>query len=761
MATQNANSKNAAGRLRRLLALTTAISLPMLAQSAAAESTQNGDVMQLGVEEQQLAQQVTDRQLAQADSRDVRLEEIVVTATKTGERALQDVPAAITAFAPEQLQDRGIENLADLPGAAPNLNIGRFSNRVALTIRGIGSSNIFIGADPSSTVHIDGVYIARTNMVLTDFVDLERVEILRGPQGTLYGRNAVGGTINIVTSKPEEELRLAGSLEYGSFDRVRATASVSGPVIEDTLAMSIAGLFSTRDGYVENLSVERPDLSDEDIRAIRGALRYTPTDRFTFDLALDATRQGDLGPAYKPTGRDVLGNPSNPAFTPMPIDDFHTVNIDEETINIINNYGLTATIGYDFTDEITLTSITGARGMDQRWLIDGDYSELLEWRQSFWDSQHQISQEVQLNGDTGRFNWVAGVYYFHEKNDFNLTFDAFGLAPGLAINVDSDLVTNAYAVFAQTDIRITDQLNATIGGRYSHEKKTFDTRGFVVLRDTLAEIPVPGFTYQRDGDTESWGAFTPKFGLDYGFTDDALAYFSATRGFKSGGYNITGTEPAYDPEFIWAYEIGLKSTLADDRLQVNAAAFYYDYSDLQVQAFTPDGLLDITNAADSTIWGLELEVTALPTDNFQITVTGAYLDATYDSYTTARASAPDVALDLSGNRLNFSPEWQFSVFGEYRVPLAAGFEGRLQADFRWQDQTFFSAFNDPGFGEDSYGLLNAQAAVTSPGGTWELAVFARNLTDKEYTTGAYDFSASVSEFITEPRTFGVRLSYRN
>jgi iron complex outermembrane receptor protein len=697
---------------------------------------------------------------ASADGRRA-LEEVFVTATKTGARNIADVPAAITAFEGDTLQKRGIEGLGDIQGAAPNISMGRATNSAILTIRGIGSSNIFIGSDPSSVVHVDGIYIARPNMVLGDFVDMERIEILRGPQGTLYGRNAVGGTVNLITRKPSEEFRLDLNAEYGSYDLTRFSGAVGGGIIDGKLSGSLSALYSERDGYVDNVAANVGDLVDEDIQAVRGALRFTPTDRLTIDLSADYISTGNTGPTYKPTYANVDG--STPAIPIQVIDDFWTVNIPEEQINEIDNTGYTATITWDISDEITVTSLTGYRELEQEWVIDPDFSEFDEWLQSFWDEQEQFSQEINISGSTGRFDWVAGVYYFKEEIDFDLAFQPrflWGAIPGIQVFIDSDLEAEAYAFFAQTDIEITDRLSATVGARYNNEEKTFNTFGRAFVPPDGAIIPIPGYPFARDNDSESWNAFTPKFGLDYDLSDDMMVYASATRGFKSGGYNITGTEPAYDPEYIWAYEVGFKAALLDGLAQFNSSAFYYDYQDLQVQSFTPQGTLDITNAADSEIIGIEFEVTASPVEGMQLYVAGSYLDATYDEYTTARATAPDVPVDLSGNRLNFAPEFMFTVAGEYRFPITSGLDASVQADLRWQDQTYFSAFNDVNFGQSSYSLVNAQFSLIPAGEHWTFSVYGRNLADEEYTVGAYDFSATgVANFIPEPRVFGLRVQY--
>ena len=694
---------------------------------------------------------------------DGQIKDIVVTATKMGAESLQRVPLAITAFSAEQLQQRGIRSLGDIQAAAPNVVLGRATNSAILTIRGIGSSNIFIGSDPSSTVHIDGVYIARPNMVLGDFVDLERIEVLRGPQGTLYGRNAVGGTINIITRKPDDQLRIAGSAEYGSYDLRRATASISGPLAGDAVSASIAGLVSDRDGYVHNLDRTIGDLADEKIRAGRGALRLKPAGPLTIDLSADYMQTKGSGPMYKPTYHNVDG--SAPAVMPLFIRDFHTVNIDNEQFNNIETWGFTGTAALDLSPNVKLTSITGYRGLKQDWLIDVDFSEVNEWLQQFKDRQRQFSQELQLTGRTGPVKWVAGLYYLQESIDFDLDFQPqfiWGLIPNLHVYIDSKLKAKAYAAFTQSEITVSDRLKLIVGARYSHEEKRFSAFGRAFVPPDGAIIPIPGYPFLRDDDKTSSNAFTPRFGVDFQVNDQLLVYGSGTRGFKSGGFNITGTEPAYRPETIWAYEVGLKSTLLDRRLQLNASAFYYDYKNLQVQAFTPQGTLDITNAASSTIKGVELEVTARPLSGLQLNVSAAYLDATYNRYVTARSTAPNVPLDLSGNNLNFAPKWMFTPALSYNTEFADGWQARISVDYRWQSRIYFSAFNDKPYSQPSYGLLGGEIAVGTPGKHWELALYGRNLTNKDYTVGAYDFSSTgTSEFITEPRVIGLRLRYRN
>jgi len=277
------------------------------------------------------------------------------------------------------------------------------------------------------------------------------------------------------------------------------------------------------------------------------------------------------------------------------------------------------------------------------------------------------------------------------------------------------------------------------------------------------QLPFGDFMQKQD---DEWRAWTPKFGIDYRIAEDKLLYLTATRGFKSGGFNFSTFQGSFDPEYVWAYELGLKSDWLDGRLRVNTSVFYYDYSDLQIQGFyvPPDGTapgVQITNAASAEIKGVEIEMLAQPTEALTLGANFSYLDAAYGDYVTARTAAPDVPVDVTGNRLNNAPEWMANLYAQYTVPLGSAGRISFRGEYRWQDDIFYTVFNDPAVGQDSYGLADAMIYWESANEQWKISVYGRNLTDELYFTSKPDYSPTgVGGSLPEPRNFGVSGSYR-
>ncbi|MBW7835062.1 MAG: TonB-dependent receptor [Sphingomonadales bacterium] len=706
------------------------------------------------------------------------IEEVVITATKRGETLLQETPLSITAFSSSDLDAMHMESIRDLGKNTPGLVVSNNASYAQLYIRGVGSNNVFIGSDPSVTVHIDGVYLARPLMVFTDFLDIERVEVLRGPQGTLYGRNSAGGTINIISRQPSNDLRMSLAGEYGNYDKRKLTGSVSGPLVDNRVMAGISILKNDRDGYVDNVNPDTTadKLNNEDSFAIRGMLKFIPSESVEVLISGDYFESEDYGNQKKPLHVDGFGNPvviPIPGFSPTIISDPWTVSIpgDYPSYNDMTTKGVSGKLTAHLSPEVTLTSLTAYRKLDFKAIVDSDATDVAAIGPfNPADKQDQFSQELQLTGNTGSLEWLAGLYYFTEESDFlataeapffGLIFSGFMTTDFLSVN-DVTGKTDAYAAYVQGSYAVNEKLSLTAGIRYSHEKKSIDASASIFLDGF--ELPI-GFTNQ---DKDSWDGWTPKFGLDYKVNDDVMLYASITRGFKSGGFNFSADQPSFDPEFLWAYEIGIKSDLADKRLRANASAFYYDYTDLQVQGFKDlsdsGGVAGVilTNAANATVKGFELEVTALPVPQFMLSASVAYLDATYDEFITARSAMPTVPVDVSGNVLNNSPKWAFNISAQYDVTL--GDKGTLsfRAGYKWQDDVFFnSQFNDPLMGQKSFGLLDARIGYISPDKRWEVSVFGNNLTDKAYYTDMADYSPlGLIGHITPPRTYGIKLAYR-
>jgi iron complex outermembrane receptor protein len=701
------------------------------------------------------------------------LEPVTVTATKRGETLLQETPLSITAFSAAALENAHIEGIRDLGAFTPGLTVGNNASWAQLYIRGVGSNNVFPGSDPSTTVHVDGVYMARPMMVFAEFVDLERVEVLRGPQGTLYGRNSAGGTINLVTRLPADEVRGSLSAEFGDYGRQRFAGSLSGPLVAGRLMAGIAAMTSERDGYVDNIhpAASPDEVNDEDIEAVRAQLRFRPTEAIDIVLSADYYHSDDHRDVQKAVVTDVAGNlvMLPPPFMPAVIADPWTVSMPGDASNSdIENQGVAGKVVIDLPGGQKLTSITAYRELDFLGANDSDWTEIVAMSvDDATERQHQFSQELQLVGSTGRLDWLFGLYYLTEKDALRLngSLPLIGLmmfgSPALGSSNEVTSETDAWAGFAQGTFAATERLSVTAGLRYSHEEKSIDAMSALLFGGV--PLPFGGFTQQGSAD---WDAWTPKFGLDYRLSDDSLLYLSVTRGFKSGGFNFSAQQPAFAPEFLWAYEVGIKSEWADRRLRLNASAFRYDYSDMQVQGFVDVSQtggaprVELRNAAEATVQGLELELTAVPVRNFELYAGIAWLDATYDEFMTARSATPNVPLDAAGNRLNYSPEWKLNLAARYEFPVGDYGTLALSAGYNWQDEVFFSQFNDPAMSQGSFGLANARVAFTSRDGHWQVAVFGTNLGDEAYYTAGADWSPlGVIKHINPPRMIGARVGY--
>lgn len=710
-----------------------------------------------------------------------RLEEIVVTSQRTSETALQSTPLSISAFSSKSLESMKFETVRDIERLSPSLSISNNNNAAQIYVRGVGTNLVFPGSDPSVAVFVDGVYYSNPRGLLTDFIGVERIEVLKGPQGTLYGRNAAGGVISIITKKPDNELHARLAVEYGSYDRQRFSAYISGPIIEDKLAANLTAMQAKRDGYTKNI-YQNPALpgcqcqgdqpprrfNGEDFQSARGSLRYTPTDDLEIIVRGDYYKND--GPTFYKTlyvndlGNDLRGAVYGPLGSPLVIEDPFTVasNIANQ-YNKLEIYGFSGHITKSFSNGFSVTSITAYRDLTSDFRSDTDNTDISTLVSNVAVWQNQFSQEFQLNWKTDAFDFIAGIYYFNETNKQDaiielplsgiLAFDDDTFAsPLLAISK-----TDAYATFAQGTYNVTDRLRLTGGLRYSYEKKDIFKYGTLTLQGVTL------FPFVDVEEDDSWKALTPRFGIDYSLSDDVMVFANVTRGFKSGGYNFSDSKPAFDPEFLWAYEVGLKSDWFDNRLRANLSAFYYDYQDLQAQAFiiTPTGAgagVAIFNAADAKVKGVELELTARPVR--QLTLTGGitYLDATYKEFITARTSGPDagVPVDVAGNHLNNAPKWKFDLTAQYEEQIEGLGIVSLRGEYSWRDDIYFTFFNDQSNSQSSYGTVNAFLSLGNEEGRWKVTVYGRNLTDKLYYTSTQNFAETgVAGGPGAPRTFGI------
>ncbi len=731
--------------------------------------------------------------------------DIVVTAQRR-EQNLQDVPVAVTAFSGDTMAELGIQSSSDIAGVVPNLEIGLpggEGNQPLIYIRGVGLADTNSNNAGPNGVYVDEVYIASPGAQTFQLFDLDRVEVLKGPQGTLYGRNATGGAINFITAKPSRDFQAQASLSYGSFDTITGEAAIGGP-ISDAVRFRISGTGTHSNGYVHNLLTGRRE-NGQGSFALRGQLALDITDNFDALLGVHGGKVDVRSPQYRSLGLldpdtgfttpcapdAIMANQCGNVFGYVSPEGFYDGNYDRSDRLVVKNWGTSARLNWHFGD-ITLTSISAYDWNDKLHREDTDASPFRLLDIDYGVRSKAFTQELRLSGTGGGVNWVVGGYYLHETLNQNQTGDLFGevraalpdgagdpdgLATGgipvLFSRTLNRQTTNAASIFGQAEIELTPALRATIGGRYNYERKRFqaalqlEENEILALDDddNVVVVPIPGGVipvYAFDN-RKSFRNVSFKIGLDYDIAPDVMAYASISTGFKSGGFNggFLSFDPAeaavqaqpFDEETLTAYEIGLKSTMFDRRLRFNAAAFYYDYKDLQLYTLINTGAIPLSlldNAANATIYGAEFELIAKPADRFDITLNLGLLDTEVKDFVTATA-------DYSGNRLALSPTVTFSGTANYEVPVSAGLALAFQPSASYRSGQYFSADNNPLLKQKGYWLLGGRIALKDEDGRWEAAVFGRNLTRKKYINYAVDLSdfGFIEQFRGEPRMFGV------
>lgn len=675
------------------------------------------------------------------------LEDVTVTAGRREEDP-QDIPLSVTVHTGEELNAAGIESTLDLPLRTPGF---LFSTNAVLGqpyIRGVGSDFVSIGSESTVAIYKDGVYQSRAMGIMADFFDVERVEVVKGPQGTLYGRNATGGAVNIISRIPRPEVAMEADLLYGNYNKLRIQGMVNAPLVEERVFLRLSGLSSDRDGFMKVVNLDsRTD--EEDLRAGRAQLRVLASEDLEVLVSADYMKEkGSRGLGAKVNSNlpapqvDLFGgiNPRDPREVYNTFRDW----------NDLYDLGSSAKITWD-GEPFSLMSLTAYHETDGEILIDIDHTDVDYSASAPNENSKALTQEFQLtSNDKGPLEWVAGVYYLHEKSSQELDFSLKPYA--VRLNTFARNATNAYAAFGQASYFITEKWRGTAGLRYSYEDKHH------LIHDGEAG------TLNKDA-SKGWGALMPKFGLDYSVAENIMAYVSAARGFKSGGFNSAGSGEQFDPEFIWSYETGLKSTFLGDRLQWNSAAFYYDYKDLQVQSFLNDapGLFLLENAAKAEVKGIETNLRASLLQNLDMEIGIALLDARFTEYTTPDPDAPDPTADqdLAGHRLPKAPEFTSNVMLRYAYPLAGRGDLILQGDYRYQSGIFFNQFNTPGVNQEGFHIVNARLEFLFSGGHWSMALWGKNLSDTLYRQNVIRNTLFVGSLNlwAAPRTFGFQTAY--
>jgi iron complex outermembrane receptor protein len=655
------------------------------------------------------------------------LEQAVVTATKTGEQDVQTTPMAVSVLPGTELERMDAHNVAQLAGLAPSVTFSQNSDYAQLTIRGIGSNVVFAGSDPSSAVYVDGVYIARPVMVLGDFLDLDRVEVLRGPQGTLYGRNAVGGAVNLVTKPPTNEIEASARVLAGNLDMFRTEARLSGPIVRDRILGSVAILRGIRGGFVRDLDHPDHPLGGEDVTAALGKLHIVFNSRSNLLISSDVTHKDPTPLTYA----KVLA--AKPGFQVDNPPDLHDVRASTPASNRTVQYGAAGRFTARLGPRTTLTSLTAYRKLDFDNWNDADITELKITTGHVREIQHQWSEELTISQERTRLTWIAGMFLFDEVDRQPVSVQLEG--PRLESRLHPDVEAKSLAAFGQATVGLTPRLSAVAGLRYTHERKSIVNSGQLSTLDPPVTVQ-PGTAYAYR-DEITYAAWTPRFGVDFRAHDNLFAYASAARGFKSGGFNLTSTQAGrgYAPEWAWSYEGGVKTELWRGRARMRLAAFHSDYTDLQVQTAIRPGVIDISNAAVATIRGLELEGSSRLASSLNAGGHVAWLDATYGRYIAVGVGG--VTADASGHRLTNAPEWSGRLWLEWSHDVGKGYVFSLFADARTQSTVFFTPFNDAIQRQRPYGLVDSSAELAPRHGHWSISVLARNLTNEDYITGSF------------------------
>lgn len=721
-----------------------------------------------------------DTAVAQASaSSSLGIEEVIVTAQRR-EQNLQDVPIAISAFTAEGIEKAMFDDVSDYVTRVPNASFisnGARSRR-QISIRGVTNFLGFVGTSTTG-FYVDDFSVAGST-INPPIMDIERIEILRGPQATYFGRNALGGGISVTSKKPTNEFEGSVMADVSRFNTVDIEGVLNVPVIEDKFAMRFNVKSATSDGNIENINPTGGG-NDSDYQYVKGSARYTPTDNLTIDASFlyadedVGMREGVPSGVFSNFAGNVLfanqfpdrdGDGNSDPF----VDDigFFPENRNRTNFNTPQSIGTAVRNGVIRIDyernDLLFTSISGIINSD--FFLNGDIDgSSRDFFNEFRNLERQsVSTEFRVqNTNESRLRWSVGALYAEDDgDDFNRTFvgaeEVFGLPQGFLIDrEDSATRDSTWAVFGQVDYDLTEQLSVAFGGRYSEETRQSNISGF------------SGGFEQVLSAKDTFTDFSPRLALTYLASDTVTLYGTISKGFKSGGVQIAPNPDAetYEPEILWNYELGVKADLFDQRLRLNAAVFYMDWTELQVSF--QENLIDdngdfilfggVNNADSATSTGAEISATVVPAENWLINLNIGYLDAEFDRF-TALIDGQNRTLD--GRVIPNSPELTTSADVEYSFNYTAAWEGYVRAEWTYRDEIKPSTTSliYSGFPWDvpSYDFVNLRIGAESE--NLRLVAYAENLFDSNYYTNAYQKAFAGGLFI-EPsfRTFGVRATF--
>ena len=707
-----------------------------------------------------------------ADANDGVFGDITVVAQRR-EQKLQDVGISITAFSGAQLEATGIRSTIDLPQITPGLTVS-FPNgqsTFSFGMRGVNQSDFSDHQESPIAVYLDDVYVSQMGAAAFSSLDGERVEILRGPQGTLFGRNATGGLINFITRRPSQTASGFVDASYGSRNEARLSGAIGGP-LSDTLSVRISATGATSDGWWKNDLPSKHDGNAFRSWAARGQILFEPTSGVSNLVRFYHSNFKNLTPEWRSHAASTLGPFGLGILNPGGTDNggyrnrntsYGSVSSDLEGSYGTNITGADNELKIDIDSlDATLTSLSSYQKLDKTFLADVDASPNPLLHYTAGSDAEQFSQELRVNGKSGNLDWTLGGFYLYVNGDYSQHLNINGGGPVLKYQTR----LNSYSVFAQGELAFTDQLTAIAGIRWTYDDRTFDFTSSAnpFTNDVFAVGPAfPGTTFVFNRSTVGdlaevkKGLWSGRFQLNYKPSDDVLVYASVNRGVKGPGFNAPLVPPSvqamvFRPEKLTSYEVGVKSSFLDRAVRLNASVFYYDYKDYQ--AFQLLGVTQFISNRDARTKGGEIELTLQPAKGLEARFAATYVDAKVFDVTVS----PGVVLD---RRPSSTPEVTLNGLIRYQFPVGSN-SVALQADARYQSSQYYDLANADVVRQSGYAIANARIEYIIENPDIRASLFVSNIANKHYTAWSYDitaFTGASTGSFGMPRRFGVSVRY--
>jgi iron complex outermembrane recepter protein len=681
------------------------------------------------------------------------LEEITVTAQKRSEN-LRDVPISVSAVTGSVLTTQGITTTEDLSSVVPGLTMARETSAVLIYLRGVGTQGGTLGEDASVATFVDGVYISAVTGTQFGLSNVDRIEVLKGPQGTLYGRNATGGAINIITKTPSETPSIDAEIGYGNLSSREGQLYVTGGITHH-VAADLSVYYAQDDGFGRNVFTGENVNGRKDFD-VRSKILWTPGEDTKVTLGLSYTYSNEttgLRPSYNSV--PVTGQPYHGGFWDTDTDvqpryftkqDVHYLRIDQDL------------------SWATLTNISAWQKAKQYQNGDLDASPIPLINFQLFSTDETVTEELQLQSPSNStVKWIVGGYFLHGFSEYDpFQLYGLGLAPATHEAIYDDQITKSISAYGQMSIPIAMATNLTLGGRYTHDVRDLTANGFLNIPPALT-IPV----FAPVDTSRTFAKPTWRLGVDHHFTDELMVYLTYNRGFKSGVYNLSvPNAPPVNPEVIDAYEIGIKTDLLDHRVRINSSAFDYQYKGIQLSQLVGNSEITL-NAAAAKIYGVDVDIAAGVTDKFTIGFGGEWLHARYSNFPNAPIYAPIAPPGFgnsitpgngAGNTMILAPAETANISADYRWPLNEA--GRLNYNLTYAYNAGFYWGSDDTARQPHFGLVNSQLKWTSPGQTYDIILWGKNLFNQQYYAQINEGALVNSSAPAAGRTFGVRFGVK-